>query len=54
MTDGKCDYCQSTDGHWFGNNWECHDCRKITSYFRITELGKEVLRVLLDEAGVKT
>lgn len=49
MTEGKCDYCDSENGYWFGNNWSCRDCDRITSYFRITELGREVLRVLLDD-----
>ena len=48
--DGKCDYCDSVNGYWFfGANWRCNDCNKTTQYFKITEKGKEVLRLLLGE-----
>ena len=47
---GKCDYCDSTDGQWMGSKkalWNCNKCGGVTSYFRITELGKAVLEELL-------
>ncbi|MHA1170093.1 MAG: hypothetical protein ACTSRU_19865 [Candidatus Hodarchaeales archaeon] len=49
IKNGKCEHCGSTKGHWIGNYWDCYNCGSITTYYQITEKGREVLRALLGE-----
>ena len=47
----RCEHCDSTNGHWSSKNiWLCHDCNKITIYYEVTELGKQVVKELLEES----
>jgi ribosomal protein L37AE/L43A len=48
IKNGKCDKCGSINGYWIGESyWECEDCGYTTAYYRLTELGEQILKELL-------
>ena len=56
----KCEHCGSTEGsiirHSDGevSGFSCHKCGRHTSFYHITEKGREILRILLDPQSSPT
>lgn len=52
---GKCEYCNSENGHWDSKNlWHCLDCDRETIYYSLTERAKQVLDYLLPLTSSKS